>query len=94
MLSEPSPSRIVQLARTILAQTTIIDNHIRENHLPHPSFEEDGPVEVLSDPTENVKLAKQDLVEATTELQQLIQGPMELLLPQVSWRFTMLAFEI
>ena len=84
MLSETSPSRIVQLAQSIFAQTTIVDNHIRENHLPHPSFEEDGPIEVLPHPTEDVKLAKQGLVEALIELQQLIQGPMELLLPQVS----------
>lgn len=79
-----STSRIIQLAQTISAQTAVLDSHLQNNGLPQPSFDEEGPTEAFKDGTPDVQQAKSDILEATIELRQLIEGPMSNLLPQVS----------
>lgn len=81
-----STSRIIQLAQRISAQSAVLDSHLQDNGLPQPSFDEDGPTEAFKDGTPDVQKAKSDVLEATIELRQLIEGPMKSLIPQVSRR--------
>jgi hypothetical protein len=85
-----STSRIVQLAQLIASQTEVIDEHIRTKDLAQPSFEAGGPVEPVQNSTPEVNKAKKDVVEATIELRQLLEGPMKLLLPEVSYTLLIL----
>jgi hypothetical protein len=80
-----STSRIVQLAQLIASQTAIVDEHIRNNDLAQPSFEPDGPIEPIQKATPQVKAATNDVIEAAIELRQLLEGPVKLLLPEVSF---------
>ncbi|KAH8696410.1 putative O-methyltransferase [Talaromyces proteolyticus] len=77
-----STSRILQLAQLISSQTAVIDAHLQSKGLPQPSFDQDGPTEPIQEATEDVTQARTDVIEATIELRQLLQGPMQLLLPQ------------
>jgi hypothetical protein len=79
-----STSRIIQLAQKISAQTAVLDSHLQSNGLPQPSFDEDGPTEAFKEGTPDVQQAKSDVLEAMIELRQLIEGPMNNLLPPVS----------
>lgn len=78
-----STSRIIQLAQKISAQTAFLDSHLQNNGLPQPSFDQDGPTDAFKDGTPEVAQAKSDVLEAAIELRQLIEGPMNLLLPLV-----------
>lgn len=77
-------SRIVQLAQTIAARTLIIDEHIREKNVVQPSFEPNGPTEPVKETTPEIEKARTDVIEASIELRQLLEGPVKLLLPEVS----------
>lgn len=79
-----SPSRILQLAQIIVSQTSVIDQHIQHNNLAEPSFKPGSPVEPIQDTTPKIEEAKNKAVEATIELRQLLEGPMNLLLPEAS----------
>ncbi|QKX58069.1 uncharacterized protein TRUGW13939_05190 [Talaromyces rugulosus] len=76
-----STSRIIQLAQKISAQAAVLDSHLQSNGLPQPSFNEDGPTEAFKEGTPDVQQAKSDVLEAMIELRQLIEGPMNNLLP-------------
>ena len=78
-----STSRIIQLAKIISSQTSLIDQHLQSNHLPEPSFHQDGPTEPIQKETPDIQRAKTDVIEATIELRQLLEGPMKLVLPEV-----------
>jgi hypothetical protein len=43
-----------------------------------------GPTEPVQKATTEVDKAKKDVIEATIELRHLLEGPMKLLLPEVS----------
>ncbi|KAH7380633.1 putative O-methyltransferase [Pyrenochaeta sp. MPI-SDFR-AT-0127] len=75
-------SRIALLARTIAAQTQVIDTHIQANGLPEPSFEPDAPKEPIRNATPEVDKAKIAVLEAAIELRQLLEGPVKALLPE------------
>lgn len=86
----------MQLAQLIVSQTSIVDENIRSNGLPQPSFEPDKDKESSEHPKGEaipsvVEKAKNDVVEATIELRQLLEGPVELLLPEASL-FKLLAY--
>lgn len=78
-----STSRIIQLAQLISSQTSLIDQHLQDNNLPEPSFDQDGPTEPIQNETPDIQKAKTDVIEATIELRQLLEGPMKLVLPEV-----------
>lgn len=78
-----STSRIIRLAQLISSQTSLIDQHLRDNNLPEPSFDPDGPTEPIQNETPNIQKAKTDVIEATIELRQLLEGPIKLVLPEV-----------
>jgi hypothetical protein len=79
-----STSRIIQLAQLISSQTAAIDAHLQSNNLPEPSFKKNGPTEPIQNETADIQKAKTDVIEATIELRQLLEGPMKLLLPEAS----------
>lgn len=76
-------SRITHLANIISTQTALIDNHLKSNNLPQPSFNPDAPTEPIKQATAEIKRAQRDVIEATIELRQLLEGPMKLVLPEV-----------
>lgn len=78
-----SKSRIIQLAQLISSQTSLIDQHLQNNDLPEPSFDQNGPTEPIQNETLDIQKAKTDVIEATIELRQLLEGPMKLVLPEV-----------
>ncbi|KAK2867938.1 hypothetical protein FQN49_003324 [Arthroderma sp. PD_2] len=75
-----STSRIVHLAELISSKTAIIDTYISDNGLSPPSFHPDCPADPIEDA--DVVKAKNEVLEATIELRQLLGGPMKLLLPE------------
>lgn len=78
-------SRIIQLAKDILANATSVDGYFKSNNLPQPSFDTDGPVDfgIKSVEVEACRIAA---IEASIELQDLLLGPKMLLRPVVrSW---------
>jgi hypothetical protein len=78
-----STSRIIHLAQLISSQTSYIDKHLQSHNLPEPSFDKDGPTEPIQNETPDIQKAKTDVIEATIELRQLLEGPMKLVLPEV-----------
>ncbi|OAL73382.1 O-methyltransferase [Trichophyton violaceum] len=72
-----SKSRIVQLAQLISSGITVIDTHLGDNGLSTPSFNPDSPVQVVTQ--EDMVRVKYEVLGATIELRQLLEGPMKLL---------------
>ncbi|EGE05489.1 cercosporin toxin biosynthesis protein [Trichophyton equinum CBS 127.97] len=73
-------SRIAQLAQLISSGITAIDAHLGDNGLPMPSFDPDSPVQAVTQ--DDMVRVKNEVLEATIELRQLLEGPMNLLLPE------------
>jgi len=71
-------SRIQELARIISTHTDHIDRFLTSQNLPTPSFDIDGP-ETLNLP-DDIQKSRDIVIEATAELQELLQGPKELLI--------------
>lgn len=82
--SQP-PSHIVHLANVISANTAKVNSYLQTHSFPQPSFAVDAPIELLpSDAnTPDVEEARTKAIEASIELQQLLQGPRSLLTPPV-----------
>lgn len=78
-----STSRIIQLARIIASETQTLDEHLNENKLPQPSFAVGALREPFPQPSPIVAKAKTNVIEATIELRQLLEGPVKQLLPEV-----------
>lgn len=69
-----------ELSAKISKNAGIVTQHLATNHLPQPSFNDDGPSVIL--PTgspQEVLAARQDLIGASLELLQLAIGPSEFL---------------
>jgi hypothetical protein len=78
----------MQLAQLIVSQTSIVDENIRSNSLSQPSFEPDkGPSDLLDQKaiSPDAEKVKSDVIEATIELRQLLEGPVKLVLPEASF---------
>jgi 3-polyprenyl-4-hydroxybenzoate decarboxylase len=71
-------SRIQELAKIIATHTDQIDDFLISNNLPSPSFDIDGP-ETLGLSSEMQK-SRDLVIDATTELKELLQGPKEILM--------------
>ena len=72
----PFTSRITELASVILENTTKIDEYLSSNGLPMPSFEIDSPVSLLL--PEALQAARDAILDANTELSELLLGPQEI----------------
>ncbi|KAJ8121801.1 hypothetical protein ONZ43_g1835 [Nemania bipapillata] len=75
MLSQQS--RIAQLANIVASCTQQIDDYLAQNALPYPSFDPNAPTDLgLTPDIEKLRVA---VLEATQELNDLLQGPRDLL---------------
>jgi hypothetical protein len=75
--------RIAELAEIIASQTAVLTHYLRSNDLPEPSFASDAPIDTFGS-SPDMQKAKSSVIEATIELRQLLEGPVKLLLPEVS----------
>ena len=73
-------SRIGELAAVIATNTKHLDAHFSKNGLPSPSFDPDSPVDLLLG--NEVIATRQAILDATEELNALMQGPIDLLTRQ------------
>jgi hypothetical protein len=78
------PTRISQLSSLIAEYTATIDNFFIEIKLQTPSFEADALASLpIPQDAEAVKAARLALIEACTELRDLVTGPKESLFVNV-----------
>ncbi|KAI1085095.1 putative O-methyltransferase [Whalleya microplaca] len=71
-------SRIAELAASISTHTQRIDSYLYENKMPFPSFDADGPIDLGLPP--NLERSRNIVLEASQELNDLLQGPRNLIL--------------
>ena len=75
-------SRIAELAVLVSSNTDKVNSYLASKALPSPSFDENGPVDFQLSP--EIEAARIAAIDATTELQALLLGPVDLLRPIVS----------
>lgn len=77
-------TRIAELAAIVSTNTAKIDDYLKYHGLPSPSFHVDHPAD-LGIPPEAIDVdnARKLALEASMELQDLLQGPTSLLRPVV-----------
>lgn len=76
-----SSSRILELSSRIAANTTKLDEYLKSNNIPSPSFDIDGPRDTLVPKHEtDVEAARVSIIDDTLELRQLVLGPREYLM--------------
>ncbi len=68
------PSRIGELASIIAVNTAIYDKYICSQGFPSPSFDINTPLKL--DLSDEASLARDAVLEASTELQALLHGPL------------------
>ncbi|KAI1098865.1 putative O-methyltransferase [Jackrogersella minutella] len=72
-----SQSRIAELAATVATHTQRIDGYLSQQGLPYPSFEANGPSDLQLPP--DIEQSRGIVLEASQELNDLLQGPRNLL---------------
>ncbi|KAH8684441.1 putative O-methyltransferase [Tricladium varicosporioides] len=77
-------SRIVELSSIIASNTAKINAYLQENNLPQPSFDAKAPLTVVPEGATDIEEARTAAVEASIELQQLLQGVDSLLTPMIN----------
>lgn len=71
-------SRIVDLSQRIAANTAKVHNYLAAHNLPEPSFALDAPlVSVIPQANTDLVKARQEVINDTLELRQLMLGPKE-----------------
>ena len=75
-------TRIAELAVRIQENTLKVDEYMRRNGLPSPTFDEDGPVD-FNIHSQEVHEARVIAIDSTLELHQLLLGPALCLRPVV-----------
>ena len=75
-------SRISELAALVSSNTDRVNHYLASKALPSPSFDENGPVDLKLSP--EIEQARIAAIDASTELQALLLGPIDLLRPIVS----------
>ena len=80
-----SSSRVSHLSEQIATNVARLHGYWKSHNLPFPSFDIDGPVDVsISTDHAEIEAARIAAIEASMELQDLLQGPMLSLRPIVS----------
>ncbi|KAI9839199.1 MAG: hypothetical protein M1819_003192 [Sarea resinae] len=74
-------SRIVELANLISTNTKKIDEYLRSQGKPSPSFDIDIPVDLGLPVESEIDQTRLDAIQASVELQDLLQGPLSLVCP-------------
>ena len=72
-----SVTRITELSSVISTNTAKLDKYFASKNLPTPSFDADVSPRLLLDPA--IAEARKAIIEATDELQALMQGPIGIL---------------
>lgn len=72
-----NPSRVAELAAVVASHTKQIDDYLAEKGLPQPSFDANGPADLQLPP--QLEQSRAVVLQATQELNDLLQGPRELL---------------
>ena len=75
-------SRMLELATQIVENTTIVNDYLIASNHPQPSFNIDGPTDLVLKSTDAEK-ARMACIGASIELQDLMQGPKACLAPTV-----------
>ena len=76
-----SISRIAELASVIQVHTLKVDEYISSHGLPSPSFDVSMPARLQL--PESIELSSITVIEAASELQSLMLGPMGFLFHQI-----------
>lgn len=71
-----SQSRVAELAATVAQNTQLIDSYLADKDLPYPSFDATGPTDLGLPP--DLDEARVAVLQATQELNDLLQGPRNL----------------
>lgn len=69
-------SLLVKLSQTIARETEKVDAYLRENSIPAPTFEADGPYDYPALPDE-IQKARLAVIKAAADLKDLMVGPKE-----------------
>jgi hypothetical protein len=69
-------SLLVKLSQTIARETEKVDAYFRENSIPTPTFEVDGPSDYPALPDE-IQKARITVIKAAADLKDLMVGPKE-----------------
>lgn len=77
-------SRLMELSSIISTNTSKINEYLQSHNLPQPSFDIDAPTQPVPTGNQELEEARTKAVEASIELQQLLQGVDKLLLPEVT----------
>lgn len=82
-----SSTRIAELATSVSTNTAKVDEYLKSHSRPSPSFDVDHPAD-LGIPPEAIDIdnARKAALEASIELQDLLQGPTSLLRPVVCFQ--------
>lgn len=82
-----SITRIAELATSVSTNTAKVDEYLKSHSRPSPSFDVDHPAD-LGIPPEAIDIdnARKAALEASIELQDLLQGPTSLLRPVVCFQ--------
>jgi hypothetical protein len=75
-LPADNTSLVVKLSQIIARETEKVDAYFRENSIPSPSFDVDGPSEHPALPDE-IQKARLAVVKAAADLKELMVGPKE-----------------
>ena len=70
------PSLLVKLSHIIAVETAKVDDYLRANNIPTPTFDADGHAD-FPRLLEDIQKSRQEIVRATNELKDLIVGPTE-----------------
>lgn len=76
-MAAAAPGHIAQLAAVVASNTQRIDAYLAEKGLPQPSFDASGPFDLQL--PEELEQCRQAALLAGEELNELLQGPRELL---------------
>ena len=77
-----STTRLTDLAKVILENAQKVEEHLKANNEPQPSFDEHSPPELPL--SSEMQQAKQKTIDSAMELQDLLNGPAMQLRPVVS----------
>lgn len=75
MASTPSTSRLTQLATSILASVTKLEDMLSKQGHPSPSFDENAPALLPKDTV----TVRDLIVDSAAEIQDLLQGPLDII---------------
>lgn len=84
-----STTRIIELSQLIAGETAKVDGFLSSRNIPTPSLDEDA-LQTMPIPEEiaDIKAARLAVIEACSELKDLMTGPNELLKFKVRWNMS------